>query len=126
MCIRTGRLGGDRRCLRVAKHVPAAPYGLDKVIAAFRMREFLAQLTDKDVDDFELGLVHSPVEVVQKHFLGNDGAFVTAKQLENPILLAGQVRRLIIDRDDACVEVNKQSARLDHHPECPLDRHTIA
>jgi hypothetical protein len=36
------------------------------------------------------------------------------------------VRRLIIDRDDACVEVNKQSARLDHHPECPLDRHTIA
>src|SRR5271166_6640429 len=60
-----GRLGDGLRCLRVAKHVPAAPYGLDMVIAACRMREFLAQLTDKDVDDFELGLVHSPVEVVR-------------------------------------------------------------
>jgi hypothetical protein len=31
--------------------------------------------------------------------------FVTAKQLENPILLAGQAHRLIIDRGDACVEI---------------------
>src|SRR3954454_10006140 len=45
-----GRLGGDRRCLRVAEHIPAAPYGLDMVIAACRLRELLAQLTDKDVD----------------------------------------------------------------------------
>ena len=55
----------------------------------------------KTVDDFAFGFVHSLVEVVQKHFLGNHGALVTAKQLENPILLAGQVHRLIIDRDDA-------------------------
>ena len=100
------------------EHVTAAPYGLDMVIAACRMREFLAQLTDKDVDDFELGLVHSPVEVVQKHLFRNGGAFVTAKQLENPILLAGQVHRLVIDRDGAGVEVDDQPA-LDH-PEMPL------
>jgi hypothetical protein len=88
------------------------------VIAACRMREFLAQLTDKDVDDFELGFVHSPVEVVQKHFFRNGGALVTAKQLENPILLASQVHRLVIDRDGAGVEINNQPARLDH-PEMP-------
>src|SRR4051794_24744 len=96
------------------------------VIAACRMPEFLAQLADKDVDDFELGLVHSPVEVVQEHFFRNGGAFVTAKQLENRILLASQVHRLIIDRDEACVQVDKQSARLDHPPEWRLDRHTTA
>ena len=93
------------------EHVTAAPYGLDMVIAACRMGEFLAQLTDKDVDDFALGLVHSPVEVVQKHLFRNGGAFVTAKQLENPILLAGQVHRLIVDRDNSGIEINGQLTR---------------
>ena len=34
---------------------------------------------------------------------------MTAKQLENPILLAGQVHRLVIDRDGAGVEVSAKA-----------------
>src|SRR5690606_38495954 len=59
---------------RIAQHVAAAPDGFDVVLAAASARELLAQLADEHVDDLEFRLVHSAVEMVEEHFLGQRGA----------------------------------------------------
>src|ERR1700730_1893460 len=93
---------------RIAKHVAAAPYGLDIVMAACCLRDLLTQLADKDVDDLELGFVHSAVKVVEKHFLGQYGPFAQAQQLDDPVFLFGQTHRPIVDQGKAGIEVNHQ------------------
>ena len=67
---------GFRNCHRVAKHIAAAPHGLDIMFSA---RQLFAQLADKDVDYFERRLVHSLIQVVEKHFLGHCGTFAKAE-----------------------------------------------
>src|SRR5438552_18085163 len=81
-----GRLVG-RRLDRVAQHIAAAPDGLDVMIAACRLRQFLAQFADKDVDDLELGLVHAAIEVVEEHLLGQRRALAQAQKLEDAVFL---------------------------------------
>jgi len=55
--------------LVVAQPIAASPYGLDIVVATRRLGELFAKLADEDVDDFDLGLVHPAVEMVQEHLL---------------------------------------------------------
>src|SRR5687768_751159 len=66
--IRSGDLGG-LDLLGIAKHVAAAPDGLDIIVPAASQAQFLAKLADEDVDDLQLGLVHPAIEVVEEHFL---------------------------------------------------------
>src|SRR3954447_9457666 len=77
-------------------------------------REFLAQLADEDVDDLELRLVHAAIEMVEEHLLGQRRALAQAEQLENAVLLAGEVELLSLDLDDAAVEIDQQLAGADH------------
>ena len=59
---------GDR-----PKHPAAAPHGFDVVIAARRLGKLFSQLTDEEIDDLGLRLVHCAVEMIQKHLLREDG-----------------------------------------------------
>ena len=83
------------------------------MFATRRLGQLFAQLADKDVDDFKLGLVHSCVKVVKKHFLCQRSAFAQAEQLENAIFLAGEMHWMIVDGDLASVEIDHQLADLD-------------
>ena len=102
---------GGCRCHRLVKHIAAAPYRFDVVIAACRLGELFAQLADENINDLELGLVHSAIEVVEKHFPRDDGALLQGKEFEDGVLLAGQVQRLIVDRDNSGIEINGQLTR---------------
>ena len=82
-------------------------------MAAGRLSKLFAQLADEDVDDLELGLVHPPVKVIEEHLLCQGRALAQAQQFEDSVFLAGQVDRLIVDRDDAGVEVHHQLAGPD-------------
>src|ERR1041384_6325790 len=98
---------------RVAQHIAAAPDGLDVMIAAGRLCQFLAQFAPKDVDDLALGLAHPAIEMVEEHLLGQRRALAQAQKLEDAVFLGGQVQRLIADRDDAAVEVDEELAGTD-------------
>src|SRR3546814_12684127 len=65
-----------------------------------------------DVDDRELGLVHSAVKMIEKHFLGQRRALAQAQQLEHLIFLAGQMHAHAIDLDRLGVEIDRKSTRL--------------
>src|SRR4051794_24201038 len=110
--------GAPQRLLRiggggVAQHVAAAPDGLDVIVAARRGRELLAQLADEDIDDLELGLVHAAVKVVEEHLLGERRALAQREELEDAVLLAGEVERRAFDLDDAAVEIDEELAGAD-------------
>jgi len=100
--------------IRIAKPVAATPYCFDKVIAARCLGQLLAQLANKDVDDFDLGLVHSAVEMVEKHFLCQRRALAQSEQFEDPVFLAGEVHGVIVDRDLSGVEIDDQLAGPHH------------
>jgi len=53
----------------VAQHVATAPHRLDVMLAAGRLGDLLAQFSDEDIEDLELGLVRAGIEVVEEHFL---------------------------------------------------------
>src|SRR5215831_14245642 len=74
------------------------------------MGEFLAQVADEDINDLRLRLVYSAIEVVEQHLLREDGTLAQAEELEDGILLAGQVHRLVIDRDNPGIEIDSQLA----------------
>jgi hypothetical protein len=74
------------------------------VFTTRRLSELLAQFADKDINNLEFGLVHPALEVVEEHLFRQRGTLAQAEQFENPILLAGEVHRLILDRDDAGVD----------------------
>src|SRR5262245_25170477 len=87
---------GRNACLVVgglAQYIAAAPHRLYVVLAARSVGEFLAQLADEDVDDFELRLVHAAVEVVEEHLLGERRALAQAQELQHLVLLAGRCTR---------------------------------
>ena len=77
---------------RVAQHIAAAPHRLDIVLAAGRRCELLAQLADEHVDDLELRLVHTAIEMVQEHLLCYRRTLAQAEQFENAVFFAGQMR----------------------------------
>src|SRR5689334_15083239 len=107
---RGGKSGLRRNSLvglcRLAQHVTAAPHRLDVVLAGGGVGEFLAQLADEHVDDFELRLVHAAVEMVEEHLLGERGPFTQGEQLEHLVFLARQVHALTADFHRLGVEID--------------------
>src|ERR1044072_9757464 len=87
-CLLSGDLG-DRRfaALGLTQHIAAAPDGLDIILAVGRHAELLAPLSDEDVDDLELGLVHPAIQVVEEHFLGERRALAQREQLQHRTFL---------------------------------------
>jgi len=61
--------------------------------------EFLAQLTDKDVDDFKLWLVHAAVKVVKEH-LFRQGRALTQCPYAERVIRAFDTLYLLGGRDD--------------------------
>jgi len=126
---RTGRL--RRRKLgsddfgRVAQHITASPDGLDVVLAARRLRQFLAQLQMKTSMIFSSGSSMPPVEMVGEHLLGQGRPLAQAQQLDDAVFLGGQVQRMVVDRDDAAVEVDQELAGADRRFGMPFERRTI-
>ena len=89
------RLWRLTRCTTKYRSVTAAPHGLDVVLAVRGVGELLAQFADEDVDDLQLRLVHAAIEIIEKHLLGERGAFAQRQQLQYVIeALAGDWRRL--------------------------------
>jgi hypothetical protein len=74
--------------------------------SAGRLGKFFPELANKDVDDLELGLVHPAVEVVEDHLLRQGLTLAEAEQFQDAILVTGQVHRVVIDRDDALIQVH--------------------
>nr|ADO19098.1 hypothetical protein Nfla_4402 [Nostoc flagelliforme str. Sunitezuoqi] len=111
---------GDRRLVGIAQYIAAAPNGLDVVVALGRHAELLAQLADEDVDDLELRLVHSAIEVVEEHFLGERRALAEREQLQHRIFLARQVHAGIVDLDRLGVEIDCELAGADDRLAVPL------
>jgi len=101
---------GSRRCHRLVKNIAAAPYRFDIVIAARRLSELFAQLADENINDLELGLVRSAIEVVEKHFPRDDGTLSQGEEFEDSVLLAGHVHRLVVDEDNPRIEIDGQLA----------------
>ena len=99
--------------VRLAQHVAAAPHGFDEVAAFGSVRKLLAQLADEDVDDLQFGLVHTAIEVVEEHFLGERGALAERKQLQHLVFLARQMHALAADLDRLGVEIDHEIAGLD-------------
>jgi hypothetical protein len=107
--------GARHRCrgrpfCRLAQYIATAPHGLDLVTAAGRLGELLAQLANENVSDLGLRLFHSLVEVVENPFLCHGGALAQANKLKDAVFLWGQVNRLVVDRDDAGIEIDGQLA----------------
>ena len=75
-----GRLLGGSG-LGIAQDVAASPDGLDIMFALRRRDKFLAQFADEDVDHLQFRLVHAPIEMVEKHRLGQGRALAQAEQL---------------------------------------------
>jgi hypothetical protein len=72
----------------LAQHVTPAPYGLDVVLTVRDVGQLFAQFADKDVDNFDLRLVHTAVELVEEHLLGESCALAQAQKLQDVILLS--------------------------------------
>ena len=60
---------------RFAQYVTACPDGLNEFIATRRTCQLLAQLADKYINDLWFRLIHTAVEMIEKHFLGQRRAF---------------------------------------------------
>ena len=84
--------------------------GFDVVITARRLGELFAQLADENINDLKLGLAHSAIEVLEKHFPRDDGILLQGEEFEDGVLLAGQLHRLVVDRDNSCIEIDGQLA----------------
>ena len=57
------------------------------VVAAGRGGKLLPQLTNKYVDYLELGLVHSAVQMIKKHFLCQGRALAKREKFKNAVFL---------------------------------------
>ena len=58
----------------IPQDVSTAPNCFDVIITVGGFAELLAELTDENVDDFQLWLIHSTVELVKKHLFRQGGA----------------------------------------------------
>ena len=83
----------------VAKDIASAPNCFDVMLALCGGCEFLAKLTDKDVDDFKLWLVHAAVKVVKEHLFRQGRALTQREQFEHLVFFASQVDAVIANFD---------------------------
>src|SRR5215510_12574302 len=116
------RTGSDRyvRVSGIAQHVAAAPDGLDIVLAAGGRLQLLSQLTDEHIDDFELGLVHAAIKMVEEHLLGERRALAQREQLQHLVFFAREVHALTVYLHRLGVEVHFELAGLDYRLRVPL------
>jgi hypothetical protein len=77
---------------------------LDVVIAICRLAERFAHLADEEIDDPDLRLVDSSIELVEKHLLSEDSTHTEAEELEDAIFRAGQVYRPVVNSDNPGIE----------------------
>src|SRR5215475_14173247 len=70
-----------RYLTRIAQQVASTPNGLDIGFAVRRLCQLFAQMADKHIDDLDLRLVNSAVQVREKHLLGHCDAFAADQQL---------------------------------------------
>jgi hypothetical protein len=59
------------------------------VFATGRLDEFFAKLAEEDIDDFELGLVHPGIEMVEEHLFRYGSPLAKAEQLKDAVLVIG-------------------------------------
>ena len=74
--------------------------------SARRLSKFFPELANKDVNDLDLGLVHPAVEVIEDHLLRQGRTLAEAEQFQDAVFLAAQVHRVVIDQDDALIQVH--------------------
>ena len=94
-------------------YIAAPPNRLDIVLAARCAGEFFSQLANKYVDDLHLWLVHTAVEVAQKHFLGERRALAQRQEFQHLVLLAGQIHACAVDLDRLAIEIDTQIVSVD-------------
>ena len=100
--------------VKAAQYIAPPPHRLDVVLAVRGVGKLLAQLADKNVDDFDLRLVHAAVKIVDKHLFGKRRALPQAQQLQHLVLLAGEVHAGAADLDRLGVKVDDEVAGLNH------------
>src|SRR6516165_3181166 len=76
--------------------------------AARSLSELFAQFANENVKGLELGLVHSPIELVKKVFSGHSAALPQTEQFENGVLLVGQMDRLLVNRGGPRLQVDDE------------------
>ena len=99
--------------VRISQDVTPAPDRLDVMPSTGCRLQFLAQLADKHVDDFQFGLVHAAVEMIEEHLFGERRPLPQGKQLEHLIFLARQMDPLAVDIHRFGVEVDPQFTSFD-------------
>jgi NADPH:quinone reductase-like Zn-dependent oxidoreductase len=60
-------------CRHLAKYITATPHRFDVMIAAARPGKLLAQFANENIHDLELRLAHIAIDVVEQHFLRDNG-----------------------------------------------------
>src|SRR6201987_1601122 len=68
-----------RRYRRLTQHIAAASHRLDVVVTAGCSGKLFAERANQNINDFGLGLVSSPVKVVEDHTLCKDRSFPQAE-----------------------------------------------
>ena len=107
-------------CFGITQHIATAPDRLDIVLAFRCPGQFLAQLADEDIDDFQFRLVHAAVQVVQEHFLGERGALAQRQQFQHLVFLAGQMNRRAIRLNRFGIQIHCHAAGMDNRLRMPL------
>ena len=96
--------------LRFTHDITTPPDGFNMAFTIIHIFDFLAKLTDENINDFNLGLIHATIEVVEEHFLGQCGALAQRKQLKHRIFLAGKVNTSTVDFNSLGIKVYRQFA----------------
>src|SRR6516162_4337144 len=76
--------------------------------------ELFPEVINKGVDKPDLGFILPTIKVIEKHLLGQCGALAQTEELEDAVFLAGQARWLVLDPNDAAVEIDDKLAGPDH------------
>src|SRR5215207_1392554 len=73
--------------LRVPQDVASPPDRLNVVLPSGRLQELPTKLTNINIDDLLVRLVHSSVQVAEEHVLRDRGPLPCREQLEHLVLL---------------------------------------
>ena len=98
----------------VARTYPLHQIVSIKMLLLMRSRSFFA-FAHEDINDFRVGLVRSPIKIVEKHLLG-PGLRPFAGTNSSSILYFLPVRWIgsALDRYLLYIDINRQSSGLDH------------
>ena len=83
------------------------------MFAVGHQRQLFAEIGDENIDDLELWLVDSALQVAQKHLAGHGGALAQAEKLDDVVFFLGQLNRLVADRDDLGFDIDDKVSGSD-------------